>query len=309
MIERESQLSMGSNPLTAILLPAVLGGLMFGLGLSLTFDEFRRVLTYPRAVGVGLFCQIVLLPLACFGIAHGFGLEPELAVGLMVLAASPGGAAANLFSHLARGDVALNITLTAVSSVLSLVSMPLLIGLSFEHFMGVGSSLPLLLDKVVQVLALVLVPVALGMAVRARRPAVAARLDRSVRVLSATFLLLVVAATLVRERHQMPGFFRQVGLAALTFNLVSLTVGYFVPRLVRLGRPQAIAISMEVGIHNAMLAITLASSPLLLNRPTMAVPAAVYSLFMLITAALFGAAASRSDHAARAGAAQPGLES
>ncbi|XXY46354.1 bile acid:sodium symporter family protein [Sorangium sp. So ce269] len=299
---------MGSNLLTAVLLPLVLAGLMLGLGLSLTFDDFRRVLAYPRAVGVGLLCQIVLLPLACIGIAHGFRLEPELAVGLMVLAASPGGAAANIFSHLAHGDLALNITLTAVSSVLALVSMPLLIGLSFEHFLGVDSSVPLLLDKVVQVMALVLAPVALGMAVRARRPTVAVRLDRSVRVLSAAFLLLVVAATLVRERHQMSGFFRQVGLAALTFNLVSLTVGYLVPRLVRLGKPQAIAISMEVGIHNAMLAITLASSPLLLNRPTMAIPAAVYSLFMLVTAALFALAAIRSGRAAPGGVARPRLE-
>lgn len=278
---------MQPNVLTAILLPLALAGLMLGLGLSLTPADFRRVMAYPRAVGVGLFCQVVLLPLACLGIAHGASLEAELAVGLMLLAASPGGAAANLFSHLARGDVALNITLTAVSSVLSLVSLPLVIGLSLEHFMGVERSLPLLLDKVVQVMALVLFPVVLGMVMRAQWPAIAARLDRPVRALSAFFLLMMVVVTLVRERHQMPRFFQQVGTAALVFNLVSLAVGYLVPRLIRLARPQAIAICMEVGIHNAMLAITLASSPLLLDSPTMAIPAAVYSLCMMVTAAAF----------------------
>lgn len=299
---------MQSNVLTAVLLPLVLAGLMLGLGLSLTPADFKRVWVYPRAAGVGLFCQLVLLPLACLGIAHGFGLEGELAVGLMLLAASPGGAAANLFSHLARGDVALNITLTAVSSVLSLVSMPLLIGLSLEHFMGVDRSLPVLLDKVIQVLALVLVPVVLGMAVRAKWRPLATRLDKPVRALSAFFLLMVVVGTLVRERHQIPGFFQQVGLAALTFNLVSLGVGYLVPRLMRLAKPQAIAISMEVGIHNAMLAITLATSPLLLNSPTMAIPAAVYSLCMIVTAAVFGWGTSRMERAATTPAARSGLE-
>src|SRR5688572_24199874 len=126
---------------------------MLGLGLGLTVDDFKRVLRYPRAVVVALGCQMLLLPLGCFLVALGFGLAPELAVGLMLLAASPGGATANLFSHLAKGDVALNITLTATNSILSLFTLPVVVNLSLEAFMGAGKSIPLQADKMIQVFA------------------------------------------------------------------------------------------------------------------------------------------------------------
>ena len=129
---------MQSNVLTAVFLPIALGIIMLGLGLCLTIDDFKRVVVYPKAVIVGLSCQMLLLPVVCFGVASVFALPPALAVGLMLLAASPGGATANLFSHLAKGDVALNITLTAVNSVLSLFTLPLIVNFALEHFMGAG---------------------------------------------------------------------------------------------------------------------------------------------------------------------------
>ncbi len=279
---------MQSNAITAILLPIALGIVMLGLGLSLTIADFKRVVVYPRAVFVGLACQMLILPALCFALAKGFGLSPELAVGLMLLAASPGGATANLFSHLAKGDVALNITLTAVNSVLSLFTLPLIVNFSLEAFIGTGKVIPLQFDKVVQVFIIVLAPVSIGMLIRWKNRLLAARMDKPVRILSALVLFLVIGGAVLKERANLADFFRQVGTAALAFNLLSMAVGYFVPLLARVERRQAIAVGMEIGIHNGTLAIAIASSPLLLNNSTMAIPPAIYSLIMFFTAAVFG---------------------
>jgi BASS family bile acid:Na+ symporter len=273
------------------LLPIALGVIMLGLGLTLTTGDFRRVLVYPRAVVVGLVCQAVLLPLACWGVARAFALPPELAVGLMLLAASPGGATANLFSHLAKGDVALNITLTATNSLLSIVTMPFILSLSIAHFMSAEQRIPLQFAKVLQVFAIVLVPVALGMLVRAKNASIALRLEKPVRILSALFLVVVVLGAVLAERAQLGDYFRQVGLAALTFNLLSMAVGYAVPRLLAVSERQAIAIGMEIGIHNGTLAMALATN--VLANSVMRIPAAIYSLIMFFTAAAFGAWVAR----------------
>lgn len=160
---------MESSIITNLLLPIALGIIMLGLGLSLTVDDFRRVLRYPKAVLLGLFIQTFLLTAVCFGIALLFKLPPELAVGMMLLAASPGGASANIFSHLAHGDVALNITLTAINSVLSLFTLPVIASLSLGYFMGSEQYVPPPFRKVLEVGIIILGPVLIGMFVRARR--------------------------------------------------------------------------------------------------------------------------------------------
>lgn len=279
---------METTTLTAVLLPIALGIVMLGLGLTLTVADFRRVVVFPKAVIIGLACQMLILPVVCFALAKLFDLPAPLAVGLMLLSASPGGATANLFSHLANGDVALNITLTAVNSVLSLFTLPLIVNFALVAFVGEGKAIPLQFDKVAQVFAIVLVPVGLGMVVRARREGLAKRLERPVRILSAAVLLLVIAGAVIKERVHLLEYFQQVGLAALSFNVASMLVGYFVPMLFRLPNKQSIAIGMEIGVHNGTLAIAIASSPLLLNSTVMAMPAAIYSLIMFFTAALFG---------------------
>lgn len=284
---------MEQNVITSVLLPVALGVIMLGLGLSLTIADFKRVIVYPKAVAIGLACQMLVLPFVCLGIAHAFGLPPVLAVGLMLLAASPGGATANLFSHLAKGDVALNITLTAVNSVLSLLTLPLIVNLSLEHFLGEGKALPLQFSKVISVVAVVLVPVAIGMVIRSKKPLVADRMDKPVRILSAVFLLLVIGSAIINERDKLGVYFKEVGAAALAFNLASMAVGFFIPLLAKVERKQAIAIGMEIGIHNGTLAIAIASSPQLLNNGMMAIPPAIYSLIMFFTAAAFGYLVSR----------------
>lgn len=279
---------MAANSLLTIFLPAALGIIMLGLGLSLTVADFTRVVRFPKPVLVGLACQVLLLPVACFFIAKGFGLAPALAVGMMLLAASPGGTSANLYSHLAHGDVALNITLTAVSSVIAILTMPLIVNLSLGYFMEGDKTLPLQFGKVLQVFAIVLGPVAIGMALRRRFPGFAERMQKPVKIVSALFLLLIIVLALVKDWETVAAYAPVVGLAALTFNLVSLAVGYFVPLLLKLSPRQAIAIGMEIGIHNGTLAIALALSPFLLNNTEMAIPAAIYSIIMFFTAAAFG---------------------
>lgn len=273
------------------LLAVALGTIMLGLGLSLTIADFKRVIDYPRAVVVGLACQMLVLPAACFGVARAFALPPELAVGLMLLAASPGGATANLYSHLAKGDVALNITLTAVNSLLSIVTMPFIIGLSMSSFMAQDQQIPLQFRKLMEVFAIVLVPVGIGMLVRAKKTETAIKLEKPVRILSAVFLLLVIIGAVLKEREHLGSYFQQVGTAALVFNLVSMGVGYFVPKLFGVIEKQAIAIGMEIGIHNGTLAMFIASE--VLGSSVMRIPPAIYSLIMFFTAAAFGAFVAR----------------
>lgn len=265
--------------LVTVGLPIALAIVMLGLGLSLTVADFARVARRPRAVAAALVTQLVLLPLVCFGLVVGIGLDPLLAVGMMLLAASPGGTTANLFSHLFRGDVALNITLTAVNSILAVVTLPLVVNLSIAWFRPVvdGGSLGLDLGKSVQVFAVVLVPVAIGMLVRRARPAFAGRADRPVRVLSAVVLAAVIVGAILAEENFV-GYVVGVGVVTVVFCLVSLAAGYLLPRLLRVGHAQAVASAFEVGIHNSTIAITVALS--VLGDERLAVPAAVYGVLM-----------------------------
>lgn len=277
-----------SSALT-IFLPLALGVIMLGLGLSLRLQDFRNVLEQPKAVIVALICQTAILPVACFALCYAFGLEPALAVGMMLLAASPGGTSANLYSHLAGGDVALNITLTAINSALSIVTLPLIVNWSLAHFFSDGQAIPLQFDKVLQVFVIVLGPVIIGMFLRSCFPGFADAMARPVKILSAVFLFAVVFVALIQEWETLKTWAPIVGLATLTFNLISLAVGYYVPRFAGIDKRQATAIGMEIGIHNGTLAIAIALSRLLLNNGTMAVPAAIYGLIAFVTAAIFGA--------------------
>lgn len=277
---------MESSAITTVFLPLALGIIMLGLGLSLTLDDFKRVVHYPKAVIVGLMCQMIILPVLCWVLAVSFNLSAELAVGLMLLAASPGGPTANLYSHLSNGDVALNISLTAVNSLLSLFTLPLIVNFSIGYFMEADMAIPMQFKKVVEVFLIVLIPVSLGMLVHAKSPAISSRLTKPVKILSAVFLVLIIAAAIMKERSQVVSYFQQVGLAALLFNLFSMLLGYQIPRLLNIGKKQAIAIGMEIGIHNGTLAIYIALS--VLGNSAMSIPPAIYSLIMFFTAAMFG---------------------
>ncbi len=291
---------MTDSVLTSVLLPIALAIIMFGLGLSLTTGDFARVARMPKAVLVALGTQVVLLPVICLGLVEVFGLAPALAVGMMLLVASPGGTTANLFSHLAGGDVALNVTLTAVNSVLAVITLPIVVNLSIAHFMGGSGQLGLQPAKMLQVFAIVLVPVALGMLVRNRKPGFADRMERPVKIGSALVLALVIFAAIYTERDNFLDYLAAVGLIALLLNVISLGLGYAIPRAVRLGERQAIACSMEIGIHNATLALTIALSPSLLNNSEMAIPVAVYGIVMFFPTAVVAYLLSRRTAKAQA---------
>ena len=265
--------------LVTVGLPIALAIVMLGLGLSLTVADFARVARRPRAVAAALGAQLVLLPLVCFGLVVLIGLDPVLAVGMMLLAASPGGTTANLFSHLFRGDVALNITLTAVNSVVAVITLPLVVNLSLAWFRPAidAGAVGLDLGKSAQVFAVVLVPVAVGMLVRRARPTFAASADRPVRILSAVVLAVVIVGAILAEENFF-GYVLDVGVVTIVFCVISLAVGYLLPRVLRVGHPQAVASAFEVGIHNSTIAITIALS--VLGEERLAVPAAVYGVLM-----------------------------
>ena len=209
----------------------------------------------------------------------------------MLLAASPGGATANIYSHLARGDVALNITLTAINSLLCLLTLPVILNLSLEYFLGAGQYVPPPTKKVIEVAAIILLPVAIGMVVRARAAGFAARTEKPIRLLSVLVLALLVVAAVAQEWKTLTTYFAIVCLAGLLFNLASMGAGYAAPLAIRLPRKQAIAIAMEIGIHNGTLAIYIALN--VLGNAAMSIPAAVYSLMMFFTAAVFAWFAAR----------------
>jgi bile acid:Na+ symporter, BASS family len=275
------------SALLSIGLPIALAVIMFGLGLALTVDDFRRIAHQPKPVLVALTAQLLVLPLICFGLVILVGLSPLLAVGMMLLAASPGGTTANLFSHLFRGDVALNITLTAVNSVIAVVTLPIVVNLAVIYFDPQDAGdVGLQFGKTLQVFAIVLIPVAIGMVVRRTKPDFAARADKPVRIASAIVLALVILAAMLAERENLGDYLARVGLVAGVFCVLSLSLGYLLPRLAGIEDRQALASAFEVGIHNSTLAIAVGVS--VLGNETLAIPAAVYAVLMFPLALLAG---------------------
>jgi BASS family bile acid:Na+ symporter len=278
------------SALTEIGLPIALAIIMFGLGLDLTLADFRRVGKHPKAVAIALACQLVLLPAVCFGLVVLFDLPAFLGIGMLLLAASPGGTTANLFSHLFRGDVALNISLTAINSVIAIGTLPLITNLAIDYF-DKSESVSMPLDEVVKVFVLILVPTGLGMLVRAKKASFAAAMDKPVRVASAIILAVLVLGILLGEKDRVGDYLADVGIVAALFCAISLVVGYVVPRALGVVEGQAIASSFEIGVHNGTLAIFVAENILEVNE--IAVPAAVYSLLMFFMAAGWGMVISR----------------
>jgi BASS family bile acid:Na+ symporter len=282
--------------ISGVLLPASLGIIMLGLGMTLHPADFRRILSQPKAVLIGLGVQMLLLTAICFGLCLLLQLPPELAVGMMLLAAAPGGASANIYSHLAGGDVALNITLTAVNSLLCLLSLPLIVGFSLAYFMAADQAVPPPFGKIIEVGVIILLPVAIGMGIRRTWPQWSDRVEKPLRVFSVLLLALLVVLTMIQQWQLLAEYAAIIGLACVLFNVLSLLIGYAVPLALKLPRRQAIAIAMEIGIHNGTLALFVAFT--VLDNSVMAVPAAFYSISMFITAGLFAAWLNRPARAA-----------
>ncbi|MGH1401636.1 MAG: bile acid:sodium symporter family protein [Acinetobacter tandoii] len=281
--------------LITVVLPLALAIVMMGLGLELTPKDFARVTQQPKAVLISLFSQLFLLVGVAFLLCKLFALPPLLAVGLMLLAASPGGSTANLFSYLFKGDVALNITLTAINSVLAAVTLPLIVNFSINYFMNDGQQVSLQFSKIIQVFGIIIVPVCIGMLIRHFAPNFTHKMNKPVRIFAVVFLILIIVAAFIKERAHIMEYFAQIGVATIVFCIISLSIGYLVPRVMGVHTTQARACAFEIGIHNGTLAMTIALT--VLENTTISIPAAVYSIFMYIIAAGFGMLLNKFDHA------------
>lgn len=270
------------DKISTIILAGSLIIIMLGMGLTLVTDDFKRIIVYPKSILVGLVNQLILLPLIGFAIAVVFKLKPEIAIGIMILAACPGGPTSNLIAHLAKGDTALSVTLTALSSFITILTIPFIVNFALEHFLEEGQMIRLdVLDTIKKIFIIIIIPITIGMMIRRYREPFALRMGRPVRIASAIVLALVIAGIVVKERENFVSYFQQAGVVALLLNVITMTLGYFSARLFRLTDKRAVSISIESGIQNGTLAITIAV--VLLGNTEFAIAPAIYSLLMFFT--------------------------
>jgi len=275
---------MQDSVLTAVFLPLALAFIMLGMGLSLTVKDFRNILIFPKAMIIGLTNQLILLPIFGFALVQLFGLTGAMAVGIMILAACPGGATSNLITHLSKGDIALSISLTAISSFVTIVSIPLIVNFAINFFGEKGSVTLPVLETIIQIMGVTVVPVAIGMALKKRFPKLALKADRPVRIASAIIFAAVLLAAILKERDSIVEFFVLSGPVMLSLNILTLVVGYFLATVFILPKRQRLTISIESGIQNGTLGIMIAAT--LLKNSEMTIPIAIYSLIMFMTSAL-----------------------
>lgn len=270
---------MQGDIVSGVLLPLILAFIMFSLGLGLTPQDFRRILTQPRALLVGMVCHFVLLPLACYFLLKLTGTAGVFAVGFMILAACPTGSTSNLLTYLARGDVALALSFTAVASVLTIFTLPLVVTWSLTHFLGASRAVNVPVGLMMGQVALVLgLPVALGMWARRQRPAWALRFEpRATRIATVLFVLIVLLAV-VKNWALLVANFNTLAPFALVLNLSMLALGFAMAWAARLPYRQSVTLGIETAVQNAALALVIASS--VLKEDAMAIPGAVYGVLM-----------------------------
>lgn len=273
---------MQESVLSNVVLPLAIVIIMITLGMTLTVADFRRVLTQPKQVGIGLLCQLVLLPLLGFAVAGVFALPAIYAISIVLLAASPGGATSNLIVHAADGDRALSVTLTAVSNMLAWLTIPLLLGIAYTTY-GAGA---LEIDfpvaaTMVQVAVLTVVPVVIGMGIRRWKPEFAENSKRWSKIFAAGFLFLVILALIIQNWDVIVRDGPRFAPAFIALNIAGLAAGFLVARLAGINMVQTGTIAIEVGIQNSTLAITVALT--ILNNNQMAVIPGLYAIWMYVT--------------------------
>ena len=268
------------------LLPLALAFIMLYLGLTLEAGDFRRVARGPKALAVGLVAQVLLVPLAGFAVAYGSGLSPVMAVGLMVLAACPSGVSSGLLTHLARGDTALAISLTAVTSLAAVLTLPLVVGASFQFFMASQLAVQLPVVAMVKgIFVLTTLPVVLGMVVRWRFANAVQRVEPVIGKVTTTLFVLIVLNTFWDQRQVLLDNLPLLGPAVLALNLLILGGAYLLSQVTRLSRRDRIAVITECGLKNSALGIVVCLQ--WLQQPAMSVPSVVYALSMNVFALTF----------------------
>jgi len=272
--------------LSANLLPTLLFLIMFGMGMTLTVEDFKRITKSPSEVLIGLTSQVIVLPIIAFLISISLGLNPTQSVGLILLACCPGGATSNLFSHLAKADTALSITLTAFSSIITVFTVPFIINASLFFFFETGSefSLPVL-RTIVNIFKLTALPTVLGMFLKNKFPEFCKRSEPVIKWFSIIFIIIALAAMLklVSEKEPILVALKAVGFAVILLNIISMISGYQFGKMFKMDEKRKITIGIETGIQNGVLGITIATAPNLLDNALFAIPSGVYGLVMCIS--------------------------
>ena len=267
------------NSTSGIILAVSLIIIMFGMGLSLTIADFKRILIYPKAIFIGLTSQLIILPLVGYLIATGLNLSPTVAIGIMLLAACPGGATSNMLTHLAKGDLALSVSLTAISSILSIFTIPLIIQFALSEFSNHSQLITLdTFTIITQLFIIVLIPVGIGMVVKRIFPNFATKMSKPVKIASSVIFVLVIIGVIYSIRDVFMSYLGEAGAPSLMLNIITMGIGFILAISFRLTKPQAISISIETGIQNGTLAITLAT--ISLNNAEYAIAPTIYGLLM-----------------------------
>ena len=281
---------------TDVVLPIALAFIMFSLGLGLTFKDFARVATRPRDFLVGAASQVVLLPAVAYALVSLWSLPPELALGVMIIAAAPGGVTSNLLTAFGRGDVALSISLTAVISLLSVVTIPLIVVFAHDRFMGADAGDVSVVETALGVFLIVTLPALVGLVTRRLAEGFATRFQPAARRVSALLFVLVLAGAIYQEHENALDYLDQAGPVTIVLNVVMMALAYLLARLFASGPRQRVAIAIECGVQNGTLAIAVAT--LLFGGGLVTVPAATYSILMFGTALIFIAVLRRQIPAA-----------
>lgn len=288
---------------SSVLLPVVIAFTIMGIGTSLTFSDFRNIFKFPRGIGVGLLGQLVLLPLLAMAVAYFSPLPPELKVGIVLVAACPGGATANLIVHLFRGNVAMSLSFTIINSMITIATIPAWVYAALYLFMdkGQGVNVPLR-EFVVDLLLITMVPIAVGILINRRFPEFIRRARKTIdRVLPVILALAMVAAIFLEKKEDgvelTAGLFLRTLPWVLLLNVAGMVSAYLLAYAFKLGNRNRMTLSVEIGLHNTVLAIFLASSASILNNTLMAIPATVYAMFSFFTAVAWAAYVRR--HALR----------
>ena len=258
--------------------------IMTGMGLSLTLADFQRVLKSPKAVLIGFLNQIVLLPLLAFALIQFFKVDATLAMGVLILSACPGGPTSNLLSHLAKADTALSVTLTAVNSVVTIITLPLIVNFGLQEFFPDSAEISAPIGSIIgSLVAVIAVPLTIGMLINHYRKEVAAKMDRPVRMASVAILVIIIVGLVLKEKETILQHVADSIVIILSLNVLTMLVGFLSAKLSGLSFKQALTITLESGNQNGTLAITVAVGSL--GQVDFAIAGAVYSLIMYFTAA------------------------
>jgi BASS family bile acid:Na+ symporter len=269
-----------------VFLPLALAFIMFALGLGLTGNDFLRVARQPRDFFVGTFSQIILLPIIAFILVKLWPISPELAIGVMIIAAAPGGVTSNILTSFARGDVALSISLTAIISLLSVITVPFIILTSVMLIENSGLDLNIsLTNMAISMFLIVTVPVIIGMIFRKFTSNVAIKFEPIAKKISAVLFVIVLLGAILAEKDNVVSYFAQAGLITLVLNVVMMIVAYYIAQLLASGTEQKKCITIECGLQNGTLAIFVATS--IFGGGMYVIPAATYSLIMFGTSLIF----------------------